>query len=589
MCGIIAYIGPKDGTSIVIDGLKKLEYRGYDSWGIAVHGNPSIAVEKQVGKISDFNDLDSLPGGRIAMGHTRWATNGAVTQANAHPHTCCTGKIAVVHNGIIENFQELKTELSSHSFTSDTDTEMISHLIEENMHSGMGFEDSVRLALTRLDGRFAVVAMCSETDKVVAARKGSPLVIGQGEDEYFIASDIPAFLEHTDMAVFLEDGDVATISSKPKPNITYTDFYGNRLSRKPTAITWTVEQAGLNGHEHYMIKEILEQRHTLKDAIAHPDQRIQRIADMINDAFGTFFIGCGTAGKVAMVGSYIFSKIAKKHVNVVVGSEFPSYHDFLTDRTLLVCISQSGETADTLEAMEIAKKKGCKVVSIVNVMGSTMMRTSDDYILCNSGPEKAVCSTKVTTAQIAILTLLAYACAGRLDEGRKLLTSTANRVNIMLDEQYLSEIQFLSKKVAGYESMYIIGRSLNYPMALEGAIKMQEVPYIHAEGFAGGELKHGPIALIENGTPCIALVANDEVKNEILINALEIKSRGGYIIGISPKDNDIFDSWIPVPDLGIASPIANIIPIQLLSYYTAVEKECDPDRPRNLAKSVTVK
>lgn len=589
ICGIIAYIGPKDSTSIVIDGLKKLEYRGYDSWGIAVHGNPSIAVEKRVGRISDFDELDSLPGGMIAMGHTRWATNGAVTKENAHPHTCCSGKIAVVHNGIIENFQELKGELASHSFRSDTDTEIISHLIEENMRSGMGFEDSVRLAMTRLEGRFAIVAMCADSGKLVAARKGSPLVIGQGDREYFIASDIPAFLDHTGMAVFLEDGDVATISSKPAPGITYTDFYGTRVSRKPTPISWSVEQAGLDGHEHYMIKEILEQRRTLKDAIAHPDQRVQRIAGMINEAFGTFIIGCGTAGKVAMVASYIFSKIARKHINVVVGSEFPSHHDFLTDRTLLICVSQSGETADTLEAMEVAKRKGCKVVSIVNVMGSTMMRMSDDYLLCNSGPEKAVCSTKVTTAQIAILTLLAYACAGRLEEGKKLLTATANRVSIMLDDQYLREIRFLAKKVAGYESMYIIGRSLNYPMALEGAIKMQEVPYIHAEGFAGGELKHGPIALIENGTPCIALVADDDVKNEILINALEIKSRGGYIIGIAPKDNDIFDSWVPVPDLGIASPIANIIPIQLLSYYTAVEKECDPDKPRNLAKSVTVK
>ncbi|MBU2561560.1 MAG: glutamine--fructose-6-phosphate transaminase (isomerizing) [Nanoarchaeota archaeon] len=585
MCGIIGYIGPRNGTEVVIDGLKKLEYRGYDSWGIAIKGNPSLSVHKQVGKISDFDDLASLPPSSVAVGHTRWATNGSVTKANAHPHTCCRGKVAVVHNGIIENFQELKQELRSHHFVSETDTEIIAHLIEDNLSAGMHFKDAVTNALTRLEGRFAVVAVSADSKNVVAARKGSPLVIGIGKDEYFIASDIPAFLEHTRDVIFLDDGDVATISD----GISFTDFEGGVVHREPVEITWNVEQASLNGHEHYMIKEILEQRSTVGLAVDQDDAKVLKVAKMINEAYGTFFIGCGTAGKVGLVGSYIFSTVAKKHVNAVVGSEFPSYHDFLTPKTLLVCISQSGETADTLEAIEVAKKKGCKVVSIVNVMGSTMLRMSDEYILCNSGPEKAVCSTKVTTAQIALLTLLAYACVGRLEEGKRLLNSVSLKLDVMLDGQYLDEIRFLAKKLAGHESMYIIGRGLNYPMALEGAIKMQEVPYIHAEGFAGGELKHGPIALIEDGTPCIALVANDGVKNEILINALEIKSRGGFIIGISPKDNDIFDFWIPVPDVAIASPIVNIIPIQLLSYFTALEKNCDPDKPRNLAKSVTVK
>ncbi|MBI5880918.1 SIS domain-containing protein, partial [archaeon] len=328
--------------------------------------------------------------------------------------------------------------------------------------------------------------------------------------------------------------DFTTIS---KVKVSYSDFSGKPLSRVSQKISWGMEQASLNGYDHYMIKEIMEQRSTIKLAVAQPEDKLARIAKMIAGSESVFFIGCGTAGKVGLVGSYIFPTVAKKHIHAVVGSEFPNYHDFLTKDTLLVCISQSGETADTLEAIEVAKKVGCKVVSIVNVMGSTMMRMSDEYLLCNSGPEKAVCSTKVTTAQIAILTLLAYACAGRLEEGKRLLYSVGTKVDVMLDEDYLSNIQFLAEKIAGHESMYIIGRGLNYPIALEGAIKMQEVPYIHAEGFAGGELKHGPIALIEEGTPCIALVANDAVKHEILINALEIKSRGGFIIGISPKDN----------------------------------------------------
>ncbi|MBW2972310.1 glutamine--fructose-6-phosphate transaminase (isomerizing), partial [Candidatus Woesearchaeota archaeon] len=328
MCGIIGYVGPKDGSSIVIEGLKKLEYRGYDSWGIAVKGS-SLAVQKQVGKISDFDALDSLPKGSVAVGHTRWATNGSVTQANAHPHTCCKGTVAVVHNGIIENFQELKQELAHHSFSSETDTEIIAHLVEENMEAGMGFETAVKNALTRLEGRFAVVAVSEGSKKVIAARKGSPLVLGIGENEYFVASDIPAFLEHTRNVVFLEDGDVATISD----GVSYSDFYGGKLTREPVEISWSVEQASLEGHEHYMIKEILEQRSTVGLAVSQDDAKILKVAKMINDAHGTFFIGCGTAGKVGMVGSYIFSTVAKKHVNDVVGSEFPNYHDFLTPET----------------------------------------------------------------------------------------------------------------------------------------------------------------------------------------------------------------------------------------------------------------
>ncbi|MFH1064456.1 MAG: glutamine--fructose-6-phosphate transaminase (isomerizing) [Candidatus Woesearchaeota archaeon] len=585
MCGIIGYVGQKNAPDIVIDGLNKLEYRGYDSWGICIKDMNSLAITKMIGKISDFTDAASLPASGIAIGHTRWATNGPVTQENAHPHTCCSNIISVVHNGIIENFQPLRKELAHHKFKSDTDTEIVAHLIEDNYKAGMDLMGAVRLAVKRLEGRFAIVAMSSEYNEVVAARKGSPLVLGIAADGYYVASDIPAFLDHTKEVIFMEDGDVARLASDLK----FTDFDGNPVSRKSSQIGWKVEQAGLDGNAHYMIKEILEQRHTIKDAISHSDDKILKVADMINKAKGTFFIGCGTAGKVGMVSSYMFATIAKKHVNDVVGSEFPNYHDFLTPETLLVCISQSGETADTLEAIEVAKKKGCKIVSIVNVMGSSMIRMSDEYILCNAGPEKAVCSTKVTTAQMAILALLAYACAGRLEEGKKVLSRVASSINVMLDVNYLKEIKFLSKKIATYESMYIIGRALNYPMALEGAIKMQEVPYIHAEGFAGGELKHGPIALIQQGTPCIALVANDSVKNDILINALEIKSRGGYIIGIAPEDNEIFDFWVPVPDLGIASPIANIIPMQLMSYYAALEKKCDPDKPRNLAKSVTVK
>ena len=588
MCGIIGYLGPKNGTEIVINGLKALEYRGYDSWGVAIKANPSIAITKDVGKISDFKGVSSLPESSMAIGHTRWSTHGATTKENAHPHTCCRKKIAIVHNGIIENYQALKKELSKHTFTSETDTEIIAHLIEENMDFGYDFETAFKRSLERLEGRFAVVAISEDHNRIVAGRKGSPLVLGVGKSgvkEYFVASDVPAFLEHTNHVIFLEDGDVVSLANDLK----ITDLKGRPMDRKPVKIDWDVEKAVLGEHDHFMIKEILEQKETVRRAINQPADKIRRIADMINLSGNVFFIGCGTAGKVAQIGTYLFSKIAKKRINFAVGSEFPNYHDFLSRNTLLVSISQSGETADTLEAMEVAKKAGGKLVSVVNVMGCTMMRMSDEYLLCNSGPEKAVCSTKVTTAQIAILAQLAYACAGRLGEGLSLLDRVADEISEMLDDGMVMKVRSLAKKLIAHESMYLIGRSSNYPIALEASIKMQEVPYIHAEGFAGGELKHGPIALIENGTPCVTFVADDEVKNDILSNAMEIRSRGAFIIGVSPQDNDIFDFWIPVPDAGVLSPIPNIIPIQLLSYYTALEKGCDPDKPRNLAKSVTVK
>ena len=342
-------------------------------------------------------------------------------------------------------------------------------------------------------------------------------------------------------------------------------------------------------YPHFMIKEVLEQRDTVSRAIKQSDGEIMEVAKMLNDSFGSFFVACGTAGKVALAGTNLFSRIANKHVNFSVSSEFPNYTHFLTDKTLMIVVSQSGETADTLEAMDAARAKGVKIVGVVNVMGSTITRQADRFLLVKAGPEKCVASTKATTGQLAIVTLLAYACAGRLEEGRELLEDASAKINAILTEEYVANIRALAEKIKGWESMYIIGRGLNYPMALEAAIKVQEVSYIHAEGFAGGELKHGPIALISNGTPCIVLVANDETKPDILSNAVEVKARGGFIIGVAPKNNEVFDFWIPVPDVGNASPIVNIIPVQILAYHLAVLRGCNPDMPRNLAKSVTVK
>jgi len=593
MCGIFAYKGQNTNASeLVINGLKKLEYRGYDSWGVAFKTDHKVNIYKEVGRIGEF-DVSTLEEkvnmpteSKMAMGHSRWATHGGVTRENAHPHYSQDKSIAVVHNGIIENFEELRKELQKkgYDFKSNTDTEVISHLIQEYKH--LGSIEAVKKALSRLKGRYAILVLCAEDDRLIAARRGSPLIIGKGENEFFIASDIPAFLEYTRNVMYLDDNQMVVINNDAE----FFDLKtGKKIDKRIIKIDWDPESAEKGEFPHFMIKEITEQKETITRAINQDEEKFMKIANEIKNAYGTYLVGCGTAGKVCLTGSYLFAKIAKRHVNVTFGSEFPSLQDFITDRSLVIAVSQSGETADTLEAIEVAKEKNAKVLSIINVEGSSMDRISDYSINIKAGPEKAVASTKATTAQLTILTLLAYALDDRLEEGKILLVNAASQINDMLNPRYEEHILNLAKKIKDVESMYVIGKGVNYPIALEAAIKLQEVSYIHAEGFAGGELKHGPIALIHDGVPCIAIVANDETKQETISNAIEVKSRGGYIIGISPENNSTFDYWIKVPEVGEASPIVNIIPIQILAYQLAVLRQNNPDMPRNLAKSVTVK
>lgn len=584
MCGIVGYIGNESAAPVIHDSLKRLEYRGYDSYGFAILDNGKIQIEKDVGKISETG-----PGnlsGRIGMGHSRWATHGNVSKRNAHPHTDCSGRIAVVHNGIIENFQDLKKELAErgHVFKSDTDTEIIPHLIEESL--SLGFSEAVIEAVKKLKGRYAVTVLNSDEKRIIGVRKGSPLIVGKGKSQTFIASDIPAFLKHTNQVMYLDDNEMVVADGKTK----FFDINsGEPVPKRLITIDWDAAQAEKGEYPHFLIKEIMEQKDTITRAINQNEEAILKTAEEIKKAEGTFLTGCGTAGKVCLAGEYIFSKVSNKHVNFIVSSEFPNYQHFLTDKTLLVTISQSGETADVMEAVEVAKNLGVKVISLVNVMGSTLYRNSDYAFLINAGPEKAVASTKATTAQLALVTLLAYAVDGRLNEGKRLLIDTASKVNDMLNPRYEARITKLAAKLKNSKNIYIIGRSMNYPMALESAIKIMEVSYIHAQGFAGGELKHGPLALIHEGAPCIVLVANDETKDDVISNAMEIKARGGYIIGVSPENSEVFDFWIKVPDVGNASPIVNIIPIQILAYHLGIMRGCDVDYCRNLAKAVTVK
>ncbi|HBH46129.1 MAG: hypothetical protein A2445_00950 [Candidatus Jacksonbacteria bacterium RIFOXYC2_FULL_44_29] len=603
MCGIIAYQGFRDAGVVVLRGLKKLEYRGYDSWGIGVLKEHHFIIKKNPGQISAIGECDfKQVGSRLGLGHTRWATHGGVTRANAHPHLSTDGRLAVVQNGIVENFLELKAKLKAkgYIFKSETDTEVIANLIESELKKLKTSRDpeknlrsAVRLAFLKLNGRNAIVVLDKVTGVIVAARQGSPLIVGVGKKEYFIASDIPAFLEYTNQVMYLDDGQMVVLSDGEKKKHYQAKFYdiarGVEIKRRLIRVDLKAEIAEKGKYLHFMIKEIMEQKDTIRRAVSQDDREIRKIARMIRQAYGTFSVACGTAGYAAMIGEYLFAKVAKRHLNFSVASEFAAYEPFLTDKTLMLVTSQSGETADVLEAMEAARRQKVKIVSLVNVPGSTIAKKSDHTFFIKAGPEHAVASTKAATSQIALHTLLAYACAERLSEGKALLVNAAGQVNDMLNPRYGQHLYRLAQKIQKADHLYVIGRGLMYPVALEIALKIKEVSYIHADGLSAGELKHGTIALISPGTPCIVVVANDENREAILSNAQEVKARGAYIIGIATENQSVFDYFIRVPDVGLAAPIASIIPGQILAYHLAVLRGCDPDKPRNLAKSVTVK
>lgn len=615
MCGIFSYLGDNQNAGkLVAEGLKKLEYRGYDSFGFAESVKNKFKITKRVGKISEFKASSmKFATSNLALGHTRWATHGNVTRINAHPHLSFDGKVAVVHNGIVENYTELRNELKKKKidFVSETDTEVIPNLIAFYLSTPSvkgKLVEAVRKTTKKLRGRYAFVASLVGSNSLTAARHGSPLIVGIEKfypktsnrraekidgTAFFVASDVPAFLKYTRDVVYLDDGEIIEIEESPKKNHFHGKFFritdGTPIQKRVISIELTANHAEKGKFDHFMLKEIFEQKETIARALNQDEREIQKVADLIQKSFGTFFIGCGTAGKVCATAEYVFAKIARRHVNVVFGSEFDTQEPFLTPKTLMIAVSQSGETADILEAYEIAKKKRVKTVGVVNVAGSTIARQSNVVLPVNAGIEKAVASTKATTAQLAILTLLAYAVAGKLEEGKKILAETASQINDLLNPRYSQHIKKIAQKIKKVESLYIIGKAADYPMALEAAIKLQEVSYIHAEGFAAGELKHGPLALISRGTPLIAFVPTDQTRAEVLANVSEVRARGGKIIGISAISDELFSEWIRVPDVGVTQPIVNIIPIQLLAYHLAVLRKNNPDLPRNLAKSVTVK
>jgi len=592
MCGIIGFIGFKKANEIILDGLKHLEYRGYDSCGVAINTLSDLIIKKDVGKVdevsSKFNFL--FPEAEIAIGHVRWATHGNVTQVNAHPHLDCNSEIAVVHNGIIENYLELKKMLikKGHRFVGETDTEVIPHLIEEEIKNGKSFEEAVFSLFNYLKGTFAIAVTRSKEEKIIGVKKGSPLVLGISDYGYFIASDIPAFLKYTKNVVYINDQEVI-VATKNNFKIYKVEKNGKvtEVKKKIYKIDWDAEKVEKGDFDHFMIKEILEQVDTIKLASIQDESKIRKFVNAIKNSKKIFLVAAGSSYHASLCGSYLFSKIAKVTSLPILASEFLHYQDLIDKDTLIIAVSQSGETYDVLEAVRIAKKKGAKIFSIVNVNGSTLCWESDEYLLMNAGPEIGVAATKTYTAEIIIFILLSYALAGKLEEAKKKIEYLRNIIYNLTAENRRNEIKKIAEFLKDKHSIFVIGRGILYPTAMEGALKIKEISYLHAEAFAGGELKHGTLSLIEDGVPTIVLV-DEENKEKIISNAKEVKARNGIVIGISPFNHESFDFHIKVPECNYENSIAYIIPLQILAYYLAVLRGNDPDKPRNLSKSITV-
>jgi glutamine---fructose-6-phosphate transaminase (isomerizing) len=623
MCGIVGYIGPKKVVPVIIEGLRKLEYRGYDSAGIAVVDSAGkLEIRRASGKLRNLEETirNSPIDGTYGIGHTRWATHGRPTEENAHPHRDCSGQIVVVHNGIIENYLELKEQLqrAGHKFVTETDTEIVAHLVEQNMQGPKGqipLEEAIRISLKQVRGIYALVFLStSDPHKIVAARLGPPAVIGLGEGEYFVASDIPALLEHTRNMFFLADGDIAVLT---KDGVRVMDHDGKPVERKPHHVAWDPIMAEKGGYKHYMQKEIFEQPRAVRDTfLGRISQDTGKIylgdMEITEPQFGDFksvrIVACGTSWHAALAGKFMIERLARLPVEVDYGSEFRYRDPILDSKTLTVCISQSGETADTIAAQREAKQKGSPTLAICNVLGSMITREAAGTILTHAGPEIGVASTKAFTAQLTALVLLAAHLGevrGALtgDAAKKLLqefTTIPHKIETILQADQSGFYENLAKQFFRCSDFLYLGRGIHYPIALEGALKLKEISYIHAEGYPAGEMKHGPNALIDENLPVVVLATRDDndsasitLYEKSVSNIKEVKARDGIVISIVTQNDHLAreasDHLIelpPAPELLV--PLLEIIPLQLLAYHIAVRRGCDVDQPRNLAKSVTV-
>ena len=608
MCGIVGYVGKDNAKDVIVDGLKRLEYRGYDSAGIALIVDGEIKVFKSAGKIRNFEiELNKLNlYSNIGIGHTRWATHGRPTSENAHPHTSCDGQIAIVHNGIIENYALLKEELlaKGHRFTSQTDTEVVVHLIEEELKTSESFFEAFLKAVNRLKGSFALCAITTkEPDKLFCARKDSPLVVGLGEDESFVASDVPAFLPYTNRVVFLDDGEVAVVD---REGASFYDFSGAPLTKEVVEIPWSLAQAEKGGYKHFMLKEIYEQPRGIADTISGNTAWFRGevpLEGITPDSFNRIqIVACGTSYHAGLIAKFFIENLAGVPVEVDYASEYRYRNPIVDGKTLVIAITQSGETADTLAAMRLAKERGAKLLAVCNVIGSTATREADAVIYTYAGPEISVASTKAFTTQLTALFLFALwlgrergvLSPERAEELYRSLLEIPSKVESFLNREKREEVV---KKIAlefykSKDALYL-GRNVNYPIALEGALKLKEISYIHAEGYPAGEMKHGPIALIDEKMPVIFVATKGKVYEKIVSNMEEVKARKGRVISVinpgSPEAEKLSEFTIEVPQVEeLLSPLITVVPLQLFAYYIADFLGYDVDQPRNLAKSVTV-
>ncbi len=607
MCGIVGYIGPKQATTLLLEALRRMEYRGYDSAGIAVINGTGLKVRKAAGKLSNLEKqvAGDLPRGTVGIGHTRWATHGAPTTPNAHPHTDQSGRIALIHNGIIENSGSIRKALlkRGHTFTSETDTEVLAHLVGE-LYQG-SLEEAVAAALREVDGAYGIAVICTEEpDVLVAARNGSPLIVGIGESERFVASDASPLLEHTRSVIYLDDGEMVILT---RDGYRVRDLEVKHIDKPVNQIDWDLATIERGGYEHFMLKEICEQPESLANTLrGHllEDEGTARVAglnltdDELMSVERIIITACGTSWHSGLIGEYMLEELARVPVEVEYASEFRYRNPVVNDRTLVVGISQSGETADTLAALREARRRGARTIGLVNVVGSTIAREVDGGTYLHAGPEVGVASTKAFTSQVAALALLTLRI-GRLRnlsilQGRQFiqaLTSLPAQIEQILSRT--DELKVLAERFFTGNNALYLGRGVNFPVALEGALKLKEISYIHAEGYPAAEMKHGPIALIDENMPVVFIAPRDAVHSKIVSNIEEVKARGGKVLAIcSEHDTEIerlADATFTIPQtLDLLTPMLTVVPLQLLSYYVAVRRGCNVDQPRNLAKSVTV-
>ncbi len=607
MCGIVGYVGPRPAAHILLEGLRRLEYRGYDSAGVAVINGNGVKVRKAAGKLSVLRDLlkNDAPEGTVGIGHTRWATHGAPTTPNAHPHLDATGKIALIHNGIIENASAIKTLLvqRGHTFTSETDTEVLTHLVGEYYRGSL--EEAVASALRDVQGAYGIaVVSADEPDVLIAARNGSPLLVGVGEKEWFVASDASAILEHTRSVVYLDDGEMVVLT---RSGYRVRNLVKEKIEKPVNQIEWDLATIERGGYDHFMLKEIFEQpesvANTLRGHLLEEEGnswvRGLNLGDDLIKSFNRVVItACGTSWHSGLIGEYMIEEIGRLPVEVEYASEFRYRNPVLDERTLVIAISQSGETADTLAAVREAKRRGARAVGLVNVVGSTIAREVSGGLYLHAGPEVGVASTKAFTSQVAALALVALRIARlrnlSIIQGREFVQALQQlpaKIQQVLDRA--SEVEKLATMFEGVHNALYLGRGVNFPVALEGALKLKEISYIHAEGYPAAEMKHGPIALIDANMPVVVVAPRDAVHPKIVSNVEEVKARGGRIIAlISEGDKEIerlADATFVIPTThDLLSPILTSVPLQLLAYHVAVARGCNVDQPRNLAKSVTV-